>query len=146
MPGGPGVRLDSCLFRGMEVTPHYDSMLAKLVVHAADRPTAIARTIGALQEMRLVGVATSIPVALRALESELFRSGDYDTSVLEKIDRSPPGKTLDIALLAAAVGKYLHTEEVDTGSAGGGGAGTGSGNVSMWKLVDRVERLGGRIL
>ncbi len=143
-PGGPGVRMDSCLFRGMEVTPYYDSMLAKLVVHADDRSTAIQRMIRALQEMRVVGVATSIPVALRTLHSELFRSGDYDTSILEKIDRSPPGELVDVAMLAAALGKYLRTEEVDA-SSGAAGAGQGA-NVSMWKLVDRVERLGRRIL
>ncbi|MBK8975205.1 MAG: acetyl-CoA carboxylase biotin carboxylase subunit [Planctomycetes bacterium] len=142
MPGGPGVRLDSCLYRGMEVTPYYDSMLAKLVVHAEDRPRAIERAIRALQEMRLVGVATSIPVALRALQSELFRSGDYDTSILEKIDRRPPAEMIDVGMLAAAVGHYLHTEEVAAPSATDG---LGP-RMPMWKVVDRVERLGRRPL
>jgi len=85
LPGGPGVRLDSAMFRGLEVTPFYDSMLGKLIVHGDDRNQAIARMRRALQELRIVGVATSLPVALRALESEPFTSGNYDTSILTTI-------------------------------------------------------------
>jgi acetyl-CoA carboxylase biotin carboxylase subunit len=61
LPGGPGIRLDAALYRGMEVTPFYDSMIGKLIVHAEDRDRAIARMERALQELRIVGVATSAP-------------------------------------------------------------------------------------
>src|SRR5690606_29156979 len=138
VPGGPGVRLDSAVFRGMEITPFYDSMLGKLIVHAADRESAIRRMLRALRELRIVGVATSVPVALRVLESPGFLSGDYDTSILDTLDRSPPSDTVELAALAAALGRFVQTEP-DTG------AGRGSRcDVPLWTLIDRVERLGGR--
>jgi acetyl-CoA carboxylase biotin carboxylase subunit len=137
VPGGQGVRLDSALFRGLEVTPYYDSMLAKLVVHAEDRDTAIARAIRAIREFRIVGVTTSMPVAMRALDSAEFRSGDYDTAILERIERRPSDKVLELAALAAAVGKFLATEEIPVASPA-----AARPPISMWNLVDRAERLG----
>jgi acetyl-CoA carboxylase biotin carboxylase subunit len=142
VPGGPGVRLDSALYRGLEVTPFYDSMLGKLIVHADDRQQAIARAIRAIRELKIVGVTTSMPVAMRAIDSAEFRSGDYDTGILERIDRRPPAQVLELAALAAAVGKFLNTEEI---SASRPTAASGP-QVPMWTLVDRVERLGRRIL
>jgi acetyl-CoA carboxylase biotin carboxylase subunit len=138
VPGGQGVRLDSALFRGLEVTPYYDSMLAKLVVHADDRDTAIARAIRAIREFRIVGVTTSMPIAMRALDSAEFRSGDYDTGILERIDRRPSDKVLELAALAAAVGKFLATEEIPVASSGA----ASRPPISAWNLVDRAERLG----
>jgi acetyl-CoA carboxylase biotin carboxylase subunit len=138
MPGGPGVRCDSALYRGLEITPHYDSMLAKLIVSAPDRAQAIARAERCLREFRLVGVTTSLPVALRALRSAEFRSGDYDTGILERVDRAPPPELCEIGSLAAAVAKYVGTERAVVA------AGNGSGTVPMWTLLDRVERLGRR--
>ncbi|MEO0479967.1 MAG: biotin carboxylase N-terminal domain-containing protein [Planctomycetota bacterium] len=140
VPGGPGVRLDSSLYRGFEVTPYYDSMLAKLIVHAQDRHSAIERAIRALQELRICGVTTSTGIAMRALQSEPFRSGDYDTSILETIDKRPPEDVVGHAALAAALTKYLRTEEVPVEK----GAGAGSG-LPAWTLVDRAARLGRRI-
>lgn len=137
VPGGQGVRLDSALFRGLEVTPFYDSMLAKLVVHAEDRDTAIARAIRAIREFRIVGVTTSMPVAMRALDSEEFRSGDYDTGILERIDRRPSDKVLELAALAAAVGKFLATEEIPVAPSA-----ASRPPISAWNLLDRAERLG----
>src|SRR5690606_2404760 len=73
LPGCPGVRLDSALYRGLEVTPYYDSMLAKLAVVADDRALAIVRTLRAIRELRIAGVTTSLPAAMRTLESAEFR-------------------------------------------------------------------------
>ncbi|MCL4425988.1 MAG: acetyl-CoA carboxylase biotin carboxylase subunit [Firmicutes bacterium] len=83
-PGGPGVRLDSSAFAGCEIPPHYDSMFAKLVVLAENRPAAIARMERALKEFRVEGIKTSIPVHLKILAHPLFQKGDYDINFLER--------------------------------------------------------------
>ncbi|MCB9871311.1 MAG: hypothetical protein H6837_15755, partial [Planctomycetes bacterium] len=139
-PGGPGVRLDSVLYRGLEVTPHYDSMLGKLMVHADDRPAAIARMRRAVGELRIAGVTTSLPACLRVLADPRFRSGDYDTSVLAQVDRTIPEPVEELAALAAAVARYLGTERVGgADSAAPRGAG-----IAPWVLADRAERVGRR--
>ncbi len=139
VPGGPGVRLDASLFVGQEITPYYDSMLGKLIVYAADRERAIERARRCVREFRIVGVSTSLPVALRVFESEEFREGDYDTGILERIDRSVPESTLEVAGLAAAVAKFHRSETFSAPASEGRGHG-----VTPWVLVDRVARLGGR--
>ena len=83
LPGGPGVRIDSGAYSGMEITPHYDSMIAKLVTHGRDREHARLRMVRALQELHVGGVRTSAGLALRVLRTAAFRSGDYDTGFLE---------------------------------------------------------------
>jgi len=78
---GPGsVRVDTHLAAGDEVTPHYDSLLAKVIVHAATRELAIETMRKTLSEARIEGVSTTIPLHLKVLADEGFRSGDYDTS------------------------------------------------------------------
>ena len=81
-PGGPGVRVDSHLYAGYKVPPHYDSLLAKLIVHATDRETAIRRGARALDEFALVGLETTLPLHLAVLEDEEFLQGGVPTSFL----------------------------------------------------------------
>jgi acetyl-CoA carboxylase, biotin carboxylase subunit len=81
-PGGPGVRVDSHLYAGYKVTPHYDSLLAKLIVHAKDREGAIRRSARALDEFALVGFETTLPLHLAVLEDEEFRRGGVPTNFL----------------------------------------------------------------
>jgi acetyl-CoA carboxylase, biotin carboxylase subunit len=81
-PGGPGVRVDSHLYAGYKVPPHYDSLLAKLLVHANDRETAIRRGTRALDEFALVGLETTLPLHLAVLEDEWFLRGGVPTSFL----------------------------------------------------------------
>jgi acetyl-CoA carboxylase, biotin carboxylase subunit len=81
-PGGPGVRVDSHLYAGYKVPPHYDSLLAKLIVHAKDRETAIRRGARALDEFALVGLETTLPLHLAVLEDEEFLQGGVPTSFL----------------------------------------------------------------
>jgi acetyl-CoA carboxylase, biotin carboxylase subunit len=81
-PLGPGVRFDTHVEVGTVVSPHYDSLLAKLVVWDTDRPAAIARALRALGELELTGVATTRAAALEILASDEFRSGDYSTGYL----------------------------------------------------------------
>ncbi len=81
-PLGPGVRVDTGVVEGMTVTPYYDSMIAKLVVWAQDRPSAIARALRALGELELDGVPTTRDVAADVLRGDPFVSGDYSTGTL----------------------------------------------------------------
>ncbi|MEO7001091.1 MAG: acetyl-CoA carboxylase biotin carboxylase subunit [Ktedonobacterales bacterium] len=81
-PGGPGVRVDSHLYRGYEVPPHYDSLLSKLIVWAPTRDEAIARGKRALKEYVIEGVPTTIPFHLALLENEYFQRGEVYTNFL----------------------------------------------------------------
>jgi len=83
-PGGPGVRLDSHLFGGYVVPPHYDSLVAKLIAHGADRSEAIARMRRALRELEIDGVDTTIPFHLELLEDPVFLAGRADTRYVER--------------------------------------------------------------
>jgi acetyl-CoA carboxylase, biotin carboxylase subunit len=81
---GPGVRVDTFLEEGMTIPPYYDSLIAKLIVHDANRALAIKRARRALGEFEIEGVPTTKAVLLDILDSEEFRSGEYSTSFLEE--------------------------------------------------------------
>ncbi len=83
-PGGLGVRIDSALYAGYVVPPYYDSMVAKLIVHAPTRPEAIARMRRALDEFVITGIKTVIPLHQRILADPGFQAGDYTIHWLEK--------------------------------------------------------------
>ena len=83
-PGGLGVRVDSALYAGYRVPPHYDSMIAKLIVHAPDRPTALARLRRALAEFVVGGIKTTLPLHQRIVEDAGFLSGEYNIHWLER--------------------------------------------------------------
>ena len=81
-PLGPGVRTDTHVFEGYTVPPFYDSLIAKVIVWAEDRPAALARARRALSEFELDGVSTTRALAMDILETETFASGTYTTSFL----------------------------------------------------------------
>ncbi|HEU4493264.1 MAG TPA: hypothetical protein VFR69_03695, partial [Rubrobacteraceae bacterium] len=85
VPGGPGVRVDSAIYQGYKIPPFYDSMVGKLIVWALTRDEAINRARRALREYRLEGIKTTIPLHMRLLEDEAFRSGEYHTGYLEEL-------------------------------------------------------------
>jgi acetyl-CoA carboxylase biotin carboxylase subunit len=85
VPGGPGVRVDSAIYQGYKIPPFYDSMVGKLIVWALTREEAINRARRALREYRLEGIKTTIPLHMRLLEDEAFRSGEYHTGYLEEL-------------------------------------------------------------
>jgi acetyl-CoA carboxylase biotin carboxylase subunit len=87
LPGGPGVRVDTHIYEGYTVPPHYDSLLAKLLVHGRDREEAIVRGRRALQMMRVEGIKTSIPLHLKIIENEDFQEGRLDTHFMERFLR-----------------------------------------------------------
>jgi len=84
-PGGPGVRVDSGLYGGYRIPSNYDSLIAKLIVHGADRAECIARLIRALEEFVVDGVDTTLPLHRRILGEPAFREGNYDIHWLEKL-------------------------------------------------------------
>jgi acetyl-CoA carboxylase biotin carboxylase subunit len=83
-PGGPGVRIDSALYAGYFVPPYYDSLVAKLIVHAETRERAIDRMRRALDEFAVVGIQTTIPLHRRIVDDPDFQAGDYTIHWLEK--------------------------------------------------------------
>lgn len=82
-PSGPGVRVDSGVVAGSSVPPAYDSLIAKLICHAAEREQAIARTLRALEEFRVEGLPTTIPFHRAVLSSDWFRDGAFTTRTVE---------------------------------------------------------------
>ncbi len=92
VPGGPGVRVDSALYAGYLVPPYYDSLIAKLIVHAPTRPDAIARLRRAIDEFAIVGIKTTLPLHRRIVDAPAFQAGDYSTHWLE---RFVAGDTVD---------------------------------------------------
>jgi acetyl-CoA carboxylase biotin carboxylase subunit len=83
-PGGLGVRVDSALYAGYFVPPYYDSMVAKLIVHAPTRIDAINRLRRALDEFAVVGIQTTIPLHQRIVDDPEFQRGDYTIHWLER--------------------------------------------------------------
>jgi acetyl-CoA carboxylase biotin carboxylase subunit len=85
IPGGPGVRFDSFLYTGCTVPPHYDSMVAKLIVHGANREKALARMNRALGELRIDGIKTNQDQQQWIINNKIFRSGKFGTSYYGEI-------------------------------------------------------------
>ncbi|MFH1690154.1 MAG: acetyl-CoA carboxylase biotin carboxylase subunit [Candidatus Eisenbacteria bacterium] len=84
VPGGPGIRVDTHVFSGYVIPPHYDSMIAKLLAHGNTREEAIARMRRALSEFVIEGVATTIPFHTEMMNDPDFRAGRFDTGTLER--------------------------------------------------------------
>ena len=84
LPGGNGVRVDTAAYDGFEITPYYDSMIAKVIVLGRNRPEAIAKMRTALEEMVVVGVQTNLDFQYSILENETFCAGEANTSFIER--------------------------------------------------------------
>ena len=148
-PSGPGVRVDSSLFTGLEVGPYYDSMLAKVIVWGTDRPAALARLQRALGEYELLGVKTTLPFLRRLVADEAFASGAIYTRFLEvrgDLFEPQPRDEDGEALLAAALLSHLRRSSGGPGN----GASHGQAGPSGWRTAVRqagvnraVERGGG---
>ena len=87
-PGGHGVRVDTHVYSGYSIPPHYDSMIAKLICVAQTREEAIAKMIRALEEFILEGIETTKPFHEYLMQSEAFISGKYTTKFLDGFDLS----------------------------------------------------------
>ncbi len=83
-PGGPGIRMDSHIYAGYSVPPHYDSMIGKIIAHGDDRDTAIARMQGALSEFFIEGIKTNADLQKSIMDDAAFQAGGADIHYLEK--------------------------------------------------------------
>lgn len=111
IPSGPGIRVDSGVYSGYEISPYYDALIAKLIVHGETREETIARMKRALEEFRVIGVRTNIPFHQALMENTEFLAGDFDTQFVN--DEMPPfsgvqkDKSLpEVAALAAVLATH----------------------------------------
>lgn len=88
LPGGPGVRVDTAAYSGCVIPSHYDSLIAKLIVHGRDRNEAIAIMKRALDEFKVEGIKTTVPFHKKVLNDPDFIKGDFNTGFIKKMNRS----------------------------------------------------------
>jgi len=143
LPAGPFVRVDTALYEGYEVTPYYDSLLAKLVTWGRDRTEALERLVAASRAFRVSGVATTLPLVPLLAADEDFRAGRFDTAWLipwmerhREVPLSPAER--EQAAVAAALCDQLERKRVGAAIAAGRGE---AGGPSPWVLMGRHERL-----
>ena len=136
VPSGPGVRWDGGIVEGGEVSLHYDPLLAKLVVHGADRPAAIRRMCRALDELVIAGVETCAPFHRRVMDEAEFRSGDLSIRYLDEHPELLEPDDAEEDMIAVAVAAALLEEEHRMRRAprieGGGGV-----PLSAWRRTSR---------
>jgi acetyl/propionyl-CoA carboxylase alpha subunit len=116
-PAMPGVRIDSGVVEGSEVSVHYDPLLAKLIASGETREIARRRAVAALKAFPILGIRTNIPVLVELLEHPRFISGALDTrlvddetaSLSEKLSSEPPPSVIAIAAAAKAAGTASST-------------------------------------
>lgn len=137
-PTGPGVRLDSGVYDGYEVTPHYDSMLAKLICWGETRGEAILRMRRALSEYRIMGVNTNIPFHQSLLDSHRFLAGSFDTKFVEErfeIEKEESETQIEVAALLATL--VAHRDRQQAAQI----VQRNARDVSNWKWFGRWERM-----
>jgi len=139
LPTGPGVRVDSGVYSGFEISPYYDALLAKLIVHDTSRQTALARMRRALEEYRIIGVRTSIPFHQQLLQHPDFQAGQFNTQFVAKKLSGHPSQKQDngfpeIAALAAVLAAHERNQQSALVIR------RASRDTSNWKWVSRWER------
>ena len=103
LPGGPGVRVDTYVYPGYRVPPFYDSMIAKVIVHARTRELAIARMRRALDAMVIEGIKTTIPLHLKIMDNPDFQAGNISTRFMEDFQAGNLAKGRPVATASAAL-------------------------------------------
>jgi acetyl/propionyl-CoA carboxylase alpha subunit len=121
-PAGPGVRVDAGVESGSVVTPHFDSLLAKVIAWGSDRDEARRRLLEALRQTLIVGVTTNLPFLVATLGSARFRTGDYETKSIERgefvLDPTAGAPPEDVLVLAASAPKPRPAAPPSTAAAG----------------------------
>ena len=137
LPTGPGVRVDTGIFPGYEITPYYDSMISKLICYGETRGEAVLRMRRALEEYRIMGVKTNVPFHQHMMDSHRFLTGQFDTKFVEERfsmgDREAPDG-MEAAILAALV---AHKQSQQASQI----VAPGKRDTSNWKWYSRWERL-----
>lgn len=136
-PGGPGVRIDSAIYQGMNIGSDYDSLLSKIIVWGEDRNVAIQRLRRALHEYQIGGISTDIDFILQIIESPKFLSGDITTTYLESFEpvhqRPAPDLERDLAWAAALFAHEQRNRKSNSGSHPG----------SYWQMAAWKEQMNG---
>ncbi|MFQ5615096.1 MAG: acetyl-CoA carboxylase biotin carboxylase subunit [Anaerolineales bacterium] len=140
LPTGPGVRVDTGVYPGFEVTPYYDSMISKLIVWGETRAQAILRMRRSLDEYKIVGVKTNIPFHQNLLDQHRFLAGQFDTRFVEErfsMEEAEEGKVTrpDIAAIMATLVAHQQTQRAAQIIQ------RGKRDASNWKWVGRWERM-----
>jgi acetyl-CoA carboxylase biotin carboxylase subunit len=137
LPTGPGVRVDTGVLPGSEITPYYDSMISKLVCYGETRGEAVLRMRRALEEYRIMGVQTNIPFHQHMMDSHRFLTGQFDTRFVEErfsMDDREATDNLEAAILATLV---AHKQGQQASQI----VAPGARDTSNWKWLSRWERL-----
>ena len=139
LPTGPGVRVDTGVFSGFEITPYYDSLIAKLIVWGETRAEAILRLRRALEEYRVMGVRTNLPFHQKLVDSHRFMAGQYDTRFVE--ERFTPqytqGQRQDAEIAAILATLVAHETQQQAANI----VRRGARDTSNWKWISRWERM-----
>jgi acetyl-CoA carboxylase biotin carboxylase subunit len=140
LPTGPGVRVDTGVYPGFEISPYYDSLISKLIVWGETRAEAILRMRRSLEEYRIVGVRTNIPFHQNLMDSHRFMGGQYDTRFVEKrfsMEAAEEGKT-DQSGIAAIIATLVAHQQTQRAAHI---IQRGERDTSNWKWLSRWERL-----
>lgn len=140
VPTGPGVRVDTGVYNGFEITPYYDSMISKLIVWGETRAQAILRMRRALEEYKIVGVVTNLPFHQNMMGQHRFIAGNFDTNfVEERFSMEKAEETKEKHPEVAAILATLVAHEQSEKSAHI--IQRGERDTSNWKWVGRWERM-----
>ena len=139
IPAGPGIRIDTGVYSGYEISPYYDALISKLIVHEESRKETITRMKRALDEYRVIGIRTNIPFHQALLENQDFLTGKFDTQFIQDSNLPIGGKQMDqslpeIAALTAVLATHKRTQRSAISIQ------RGKRDTSNWKLVGRWER------
>jgi acetyl/propionyl-CoA carboxylase alpha subunit len=140
MPTGPGIRVDTGIYPGFEISPYYDSLISKLVVWGETRAEAVLRMRRALEEYKLVGVRTNIPFHQKLMDSHRFMGGQFDTRFVEErfsMEAAEEGKA-SLANIAAILATLVAHEQTQRAAHV---IQRGERDTSNWKWLSRWERL-----
>jgi acetyl-CoA carboxylase biotin carboxylase subunit len=150
-PGGPGVRVDSSMYRGGKVSIYYDPMIAKLIVWAPTREHAMMRMRRALEEYGIRGIQTNIPFHLGVLANRPFQDGHFDTGFVEEFMASDwltqkDGDAEELERTAAYLGALVVDQKRLAGGALGGQSQPANGTTSpqdgsKWRVAGRREAM-----
>jgi acetyl-CoA carboxylase biotin carboxylase subunit len=137
--GGPGVRIDSGVYMGYEVTPHYDPMIAKLAVWSIDRASAIRRLDRALSESVVNGIDTNVTFLRRIVQHRAFAEGRTDTGFIDRniaAQQQVEDQFAKVAMITAAIRQYEYGREMADKIVKGK---EGSGSSSRWRELGRRD-------
>jgi acetyl-CoA carboxylase biotin carboxylase subunit len=139
-PTGPGVRVDTGVYPGLEISPYYDSLISKLICWGETRGLAILRMRRALEEYRIVGVKTNIPFHQSIMDSHRFIAGQFDTRFVEErfsLDKAEEGKETLPHIAAIMATLFAHRESQLASQI----VRRGKRDTSNWKWIGRWERM-----